>query len=618
MASFFERSLNTFYRLIRSASKTGENYRVKEIPSSISDNNSAEKALSPIKTGAEAIVAAGFPHPFIATATSASFKLHMLLSIRAGQIPNSSKGFSVVFKPMRLKTKTSSDEQNLPIVAGFIPMDQATFGRPHSKPIPNDFEAVQLPVRLRDILSDAANGKYHIKRINDPDKKIDILKFYSAKPDTLDYDEDDVKHNSEELVKRVNKTQIEFSIDLNQGRDPSYSLQEAKKIQPWDPKENPHWDKASLGHFTPELALLSTSPLHYELSSLTKPTYLLAPEGLYYAEPDKKVTYSDLIESDPEKIQELRLRLRGNSNLGDRLASPFTEDEKEIFNSVLGVTVDNLDKLYDVNYKLPQAKEATPLMVASIDGKPVTGDADVLCVGAPLEFLRAWGPIATKDYDTSNPIQCADLINDYIQLRAKLTQKVITVEELKSITDSIITFAKNAGIIRAHEMLLAKVVNDDAAGEIKYFMDLFQHGPESNNYFSPSNLDAPMFHLYKGLPVLTQNEDQLLDFVLNSGLLEEVFIFVSPKWDMAKWAPVIEAQIKLGLEEFIHLDTKKAYEEYCQKRDERPIPVSSVKASFFSANAIKLSEVRYLEKNPLLEENDAQEKRSGLNSPRGK
>jgi hypothetical protein len=238
-----------------------------------------------MKIGKDAVQAADFPLEFAAGAAQKSFALQSCLSIRAGQPPNMGKPFAVSPKPMDIKTKTTSSSQGLPLIAGFIPIDQESFGRSHSKPLPNDCGQTQLKMNLQELLNDVDNKKYELVGLRNGH-----LEFKSNLPDKEHYDE-----------KRVNKNEMTFRINLRQdGADLSPEFKQADKLRPW------HKDKT-----------------------------VNAPE--FWQESFGKF--------DPQHI-------------------------------------------YAVEYRLPNQKDYQPLQLAAINGKPVTGDADMLSIAVPLEMER--------------------------------------------------------------------------------------------------------------------------------------------------------------------------------------------------------------------------------------
>lgn len=410
-----------------------------------------------MKFGMDAIKAADFPHEFAAVAMQKSFDFKVSLALRAGQPPNTNKGFPISPKPMSMKTKTSSDAQGVPLVAGFIPWDQATFGRPNSDPIHPEkgFVQVTLPTTLDEILRDAQKGAYEITQVGDR------LEFKAIKA------EDEKKRN------------LTFSINLKEGENPHQDLKKSiTEMRPWHAQSNldppSFWDENKWGSF----------------------------------------------------------------------------DEQ-------------VGKLFPVSYKKPDG-DFEPLHVAATlaDGKIVTGDADKLWDAIPIDFIRNHEGHFSNTYNAATIDGLEKLMEAYFDLSAELTgTEEIDVSEISSIVESNIdTFAVTAGIITPFELLLAKVVNDEFAKTAPFFNTLFQHGPETNNPGNPSPLDGNMLHFHKGLAVLTETEDELVEFVMQPGYLDEHYIPIHKGWDMQKWSAVIARQIELGHP--IKEETMKAYQQY--------------------------------------------------------
>lgn len=407
-----------------------------------------------MKTGKDAVIAADFPLEFAAGAAQKSFALKSCLSIRAGQPPNMGKPFGVSPKPISIKTKTTSSSQGLPLLAGFIPIDQATFGRPHSKDLPANCESAQLKMTLKELMNDVAAGKYELTALQDGK-----LEFKSKLPNKENYDDPHIDNND-----------ITFRIDLLAAGNSPLLLDDREKLRPWHQSANvnqPDFWSDALGKFDPE-------------------------------------------------------------------------------------------SICDVEYKLPN-QDFAPLELAAIDGKPVTGDADMLSIAVPLDMERKGHGTM---YNASEPSQRAALLVDFVMLMEDLNETKYTIDQIEAIKANVNDFVKNTGIITSYQLLTALSVNDAFANESPIFSLLFQHGPETNNPGPPSNLDGDMLHFYKGLPVLTQSENELVSFVMQPGFLEDHFYPVHPGWDMTKWAHVIERQLDLGQMDLINPKTLEAYNQH--------------------------------------------------------
>lgn len=437
-----------------------------------------------MRFGSEAIFQAGFPIEVANTFAGDIFVLTpdpelkaISIAIRAGQRPNTDMGFEVSPKPMAVKTKTCSDAQGIPLLSGFIPRDQETFGREHSKPTPDKgFMFVEMNTRLQDILIEAQKNNY--KMWMEGNK----LNFQAIKSEPKE------------------KQKIVFSIDLTKSK-------EAVKLE----------------NETEENIL----PRYKKSDSLKK------PEGW-----DEKI--------------------HGN----------FEEQVK---------------KLFPVSYQKPN-ENAKPLeLLATPDGRPITGDADILWITMPTKMIE----MAKKKYNPTDAKQLEELLTEYIKLKVAFTGTQLSPGQLYDELKAVEQFARTSGIITPYELLFAKVANDEMERTIPHFKNLFQHGPEIYNPGEPSPLDSSMLHFYKGMAVLTESEDELVDFVMQKGYLEEHYIRIHPGWNMEKWWPVIAKQEKLGHP--ISDETLKNYNDY---KKQHANEIKSYEKKPLSSTALFLQELR--------------------------
>jgi len=91
-------------------------------------------------------------------------------------------------------------------------------------------------------------------------------------------------------------------------------------------------------------------------------------------------------------------------------------------------------------------------------------------------------------------------------------------------------------------------------------INLVQHGCENRSPYKPSPMNGKMLHFYRGLKVLTRNEDELIKLYLSGDYLKNSRIDVHHGWDMKKWGPVIVKQKILG--QSIPTETLRVYENY--------------------------------------------------------
>jgi Cft2 family RNA processing exonuclease len=94
---------------------------------------------------------------------------------------------------------------------------------------------------------------------------------------------------------------------------------------------------------------------------------------------------------------------------------------------------------------------------------------------------------------------------------------------------------------------------------------LIQHASENHNpdpeHLAP--LDVSIVHVWRGKISMTHSEKEMISFIMQDDYPKENIINVHPRWDMAKWATVIHAQI--DLQQPIPLDTLSAYKAYRAK-----------------------------------------------------
>lgn len=134
---------------------------------------------------------------------------------------------------------------------------------------------------------------------------------------------------------------------------------------------------------------------------------------------------------------------------------------------------------------------------------------------------------------------------------------------------------ERAGCITPFEFLQARLINVEYANpnslygaqtrpgtENPYFdpniQNLIQHGAENRTPYAPVALEGKILHFYKGLIVLTEGEDQLINFMMSGNYLKNNLIDIHYGWQMSKWAPVLEKQAKLNQINLIDPDANPA------------------------------------------------------------
>ncbi|MES2217495.1 MAG: anthrax toxin-like adenylyl cyclase domain-containing protein [Pseudomonadota bacterium] len=220
---------------------------------------------------------------------------------------------------------------------------------------------------------------------------------------------------------------------------------------------------------------------------------------------------------------------------------------------------------------------------------PVTGDQDALWFTRPAGVSDDNG-VYSKVYNTFQTEGTAQLLsvrNEMAMIEAG--DDVEKLLELTNISDSSIA---RLGCVTAFESEVIDSVNKDFNAEVEHMMDLFQHGAENRNPGNPSPLDSPMVHFWRGEVFLTQDEDDLVDFVMQPDYLEENILDVHPRWDMAVWAGVVEKQFLLH--QPVPPMTMAAFVEF---RQENNIPLGDTRKEEYMAFIEKSLADAYADKN---------------------
>ena len=130
----------------------------------------------------------GFPDFFIEASIEASLLSGAIISFRTGEAPNLHRGHPVSPKPASLKIKTCSIRQGIPLLTGFVPIDQVLFGRIGGMPSPTSdaltsvkneligknqlkeaekFSRLPLEVTFEDLRSGIRLGRYTLFPVDD-------------------------------------------------------------------------------------------------------------------------------------------------------------------------------------------------------------------------------------------------------------------------------------------------------------------------------------------------------------------------------------------------------------------------------------------------------------------
>jgi hypothetical protein len=198
---------------------------------------------------------------------------------------------------------------------------------------------------------------------------------------------------------------------------------------------------------------------------------------------------------------------------------------------------------------LPQSKfEDIKIYGVPNGGKilPITGDQDLLWISAPVKEQDTKGKFS-QVYNTFDSRNVEDLVLARIKMASDLVKSNPTaahaeIQDVLAISNASIA---RLGCITAFESKVIDDVNKSFEKSVPHMLDLFQHGAENRNPGKPSPLDAPMIHIWRGEIKLTNNENELINFVMQKDYLENNIIDIHPQWDMKKWGAVVEKQYQL-------------------------------------------------------------------------
>ncbi len=265
----------------------------------------------------------------------------------------------------------------------------------------------------------------------------------------------------------------------------------------------------------------------------------------------------------------------------------------------------DLDREFHTYMKKEGEEDFTPEMVAG--RPPFTGDADMFSISIPvgslgsimeeacmikipedidkliimLEEMQAFNlarDTAEKDRRIISEISHTDA-SDYDKPLDSLSTLQLDMLKTKDLIYQVGDLAefrtqcKLTGLATNNEFIIAYLINKEASSTLvkDFIKDLVQHGPETNNPGKPSSLDDTILHFYNGELHRTHNEDELIAFYMQPGYLEENFQAIHPKWNMEKWAPVINRQIELGQIRSIKLNVLVNYLKYATENN-KPLP----------------------------------------------
>jgi len=256
----------------------------------------------------------------------------------------------------------------------------------------------------------------------------------------------------------------------------------------------------------------------------------------------------------------------------------------EALNGNTGVSKKNYEKKDDLNQgvvnnyaenakkMLPSLKELKNLYFSENKSILNTEDASYYGIVTPFEVFIITNinlqyklnlPLAPKITGRETPLS----VEEFLKLKAQIDAEPGALDKLLSKEkETRFTFKDKFDQLNSLREPPAKELLDDFIREIKIAankvldkrqeielisyvkerrFDMVRHGCDSRSPKPPESLNEPLLHIWKGDMYLTENEQDLIEFVLQPGYLENNFIHVHPQWDMALWAPVIIEQIKL-------------------------------------------------------------------------
>jgi hypothetical protein len=240
---------------------------------------------------------------------------------------------------------------------------------------------------------------------------------------------------------------------------------------------------------------------------------------------------------------------------------PSREAQPSWWNEKWGVFEKCLDNYYPAQYMNDDETEFKDIVVYGINdgsGKvlPITGDQDLLWISIPSSKHEK----LLKDFEeVFNTFEREGLENLYlarIALHIRLGGKPEDAEE--AIHDYSLA---GMGCITAYESYVIDEVNTafDNCG-VKHLRNLIQHAAENHTPSEPSPLDANMIHIWRGKISMTHNENEMIQYVMQKDYPNENIFSIHPKWDMNKWAPVINLQ--LSLNQPVPVETLEEYKKY--------------------------------------------------------
>jgi hypothetical protein len=215
---------------------------------------------------------------------------------------------------------------------------------------------------------------------------------------------------------------------------------------------------------------------------------------------------------------------------------------------------------------------------------PITGDQDLLWLSRPLDKATGKEVKVLNTYKAEDEKELGEI---------RLNMAIARAEKDPANAESHLTISNDTlhglGCITPFESEVLDDANKEFANEAAHIQGLFQHGCENRNPGIPSPLDAPMVHIWKGEMYMTQNEKELLAFVMQPGYLQNNIIDVHPKWDMQQWSAVVEQQYQL--QQPIPPATFVALVEFQHQKDPAMMPADK-KIQYMAHIAAQLQDLK--------------------------
>lgn len=208
--------------------------------------------------------------------------------------------------------------------------------------------------------------------------------------------------------------------------------------------------------------------------------------------------------------------------------------------------------------------------------RPITGDVDLFWITPFVDSFvddekyqmiaghKVIGPRTTFNISDGSIEEARQFKEMFLQLVDTMHEKMgmetpaFSAEEIIEL--DLAGLANMQGLTNPSEAAMIHMVNKLFGAQDINISQLILHGSEVFNPGKPSDI-GPLLHILPdGERVLTHDEDELIQLVSQENYLQTYPIDVHPKWNMDKWAPII--QQKHLLQQEVSPKTQAAYKEY--------------------------------------------------------